>query len=248
MTIDSQKDIDGLTEIGKIVALTISEMKRNTRVGMTTKELDDIGEKFLNSCGAVSAPKTTKNFPGSTCISINREIAHGIPGNRKIQPGDLINIDVSAERGGYFADSGHSFQVPPYNSSLTRLCNYTHDTMMKVISSLKHGVKLNEIGRIIQTEAEKGGYKVIKNLCSHGIGKSLHEAPTGILPIYNKHDKRVLKEGLVITIEPFLSTGADYFVEQSDGWTLCLPGGGFAAQHEHTIIITKNQPIIVTVA
>jgi methionyl aminopeptidase len=248
MTIGSQKDIDGLTEIGKIVALTISEMKRHTRVGMTTKELDDIGEIFLNSCGAVSAPKTTKNFPGNTCISINREIAHGIPGNRKIQPGDLINIDVSAERGGYFADSGHSFQMPPYNSSLTRLCNYTHNTMMKVISSLKHGVKLNEIGRIIQTEAEKGGYKVIKNLCSHGIGKSLHEAPTEILPVYNKHDKRVLKEGLVITIEPFLSTGADYVVEQSDGWTLCLPDDGFAAQHEHTIIITKNQPIIVTVA
>lgn len=118
-------------------------------------------QQALNSCGAVSAPKTTKNFPGNTCISINREIAHGIPGNRKIQPGDLINIDVSAERGGYFADAGHSFQMPPYNSSLTRLCNYTHNTMMKVISSLKHGVKLNEIGRIIQTEAEKGGYKVI---------------------------------------------------------------------------------------
>jgi methionyl aminopeptidase len=248
MTIGSQKDIDGLTEIGKIVALTISEMKRHTRVGMTTKELDNIGVIFLNSRGAVSAPKTTKNFPGNTCISINREIAHGIPGNRKIQPGDLINIDVSADRGGYFADAGHSFQMPPYNSSLTRLCNYTHNTMMKVISSLKHGVKLNEIGRIIQTEAEKGGYKVINNLCSHGIGKSLHEAPTEILPVYNNHDKRVLKEGLVITIEPFLSTGADYVVEQSDGWTLCLPDGGFAAQHEHTIIITKNQPIIVTVA
>ncbi|MGG1444797.1 type I methionyl aminopeptidase [Brevibacillus laterosporus] len=248
MTIGSQKDIDGLTEIGKIVALTISEMKRHTRVGMATKELDNIGEIFLNSRGAVSAPKTTKNFPGNTCISINREIAHGIPGNRKIQPGDLINIDVSAELGGYFADAGHSFQMPPYNSSLTRLCNYTHNTMMKVISSLKHGVKLNEIGRIIQTEAEKGGYKVINNLCSHGIGKSLHEAPTDILPVYNKHDKRVLKEGMVITIEPFLSTGADYVVEQSDGWTLCLPDSSFAAQQEHTIIITKNQPIIVTVA
>lgn len=248
MTIGSQKDIDALTEIGKIVALTISEMKRHARVGMTTKELDDIGEIFLNSHGAVSAPKTTKNFPGSTCISINREVAHGIPGNRKIQPGDLINIDVSAERGGYFADAGHSFQMPPYNSSLTRLCNYTHHTMMKVISSLKHGVKLNEIGRMIESEAEKGGYKVINNLCSHGIGKSLHEAPVDILPVYNKHDKRVLKEGLVITIEPFLSTGADYVVEQSDGWTLCLPNGGFAAQHEHTIIITKNQPIILTVA
>jgi methionyl aminopeptidase len=248
MTVGSQEDIDGLKEIGKIVALTISEMKRHARVGMTTMELDDIGGRFLKSHGAVPAPKKIYNFPGNTCISINREIAHGIPGNQKIQPGDLINIDVSAERGGYFADAGHSFQMPPYNPSLMHLCQYTYNTMMKVISSLKHGVKLNEIGRIIEIEAEKGGYKVIKNLCSHGIGKSLHEAPKEILPVYNKHDKRVLKEGLVITIEPFLSTGAGYVVEQLDGWTLCVPDSSFAAQQEHTIIITKNQPIIVTVA
>ncbi|TVY08854.1 type I methionyl aminopeptidase [Paenibacillus cremeus] len=248
MTVGSQNDIDALKEIGKIVALTISEMKRNARVGITTRELDDIGGTFLKRHGAVPAPKKTYNFPGNTCISINNEVAHGIPGNRIIQPGDLINIDVSAELGGYYADAGHSFPIPPFNPSLMRLCEYTHHTMMKVISSLKHGVKLNEIGRIIEIEAKKGGYKVIENLCSHGIGKSLHEAPTEILPVYNKHDKRVLKEGLVITIEPFLSTGADYVVEQPDGWTLCLPNGGFAAQHEHTIIITKNQPIILTVA
>ncbi|CAH1222641.1 Methionine aminopeptidase 2 [Paenibacillus allorhizoplanae] len=248
MTIGSQNDIDGLKAIGKIVAMTISEMKRHTRAGITTKELDEIGGSFLKRHGAVPAPKATYNFPGYTCISVNNEVAHGIPGNRIIQPGDLINIDVSAELGGYYADAGQSFPITPYNPSLLRLCEYTHNTMMKVISSLKHGVKLNEIGRIIQSEARKGGYNVINNLCSHGIGKSLHESPTEILPFYNKHDKRVLKEGLVLTIEPFLSTGADYAVEQSDGWTLCLPGGGFTAQHEHTIIITKNQPIIVTVA
>jgi len=248
MTVESQKDIDGLKEIGKIVALTINEMKRHARVGMTTKELDDIGGQILKKYGAVPAPKTVYNFPGNTCISINHEIAHGIPGNRKIQPGDLINIDVSAELGGYFADAGHSFVMPPYNPALTRLCDYTYKTMMKVISSLKHGVKMNEIGRIIQTEAKKGGYQVIQNLCSHGVGRSLHESPNEILPYYDRHDKRVLKEGMVITIEPFLSTGADYVVEQPDGWTLCLPDRSFAAQQEHTIIITKDQPIIVTVA
>lgn len=248
MTIGSQNDIEGLKEVGKIVAMTISEMKRHTRIGMTTKELDDIGGRFLKRYGAVSAPKATYNFPGNTCISINHEVAHGIPGNRIIQPGDLINIDVSAELGGYYADAGHSFPIPPYNSSLLRLCEYTHNTMMKVISSLKHGVKLNEIGRIIEIEATKGGYNVIRNLCSHGIGKSLHETPNDILPVYNKHDKRVLTEGLVITIEPFLCTGAGYVVEQTDGWTLCVPDNSYVAQHEHTIIITKNQPIIVTVA
>lgn len=247
MTVGSQKDIDALKEIGRIVALTIQEMKRNARAGMTTKELDELGGRILKSYGAVSAPKKVFNFPGHTCISLNRDIAHGIPGNAVIRPGDLINIDVCAEKDGYVADSGHSFQLPPFNSSVSRLCQYTYDTMMKVISSLKHGVKLNEIGRIIQTEAKQGGYSVIQNLCSHGVGRSVHESPQ-IQPVYNKHDKRILKEGLVITIEPFLSTGAEYVVEQSDGWTLRLPDQSLAAQHEHTIIITKNEPIILTVA
>jgi methionyl aminopeptidase len=248
MTVEGIDDINGLKEIGKIVALTISEMKRQTRVGMTTQELDDIGGRLLRKYGAVSAPKLTYNFPGNTCISINQEVAHGIPGDRKIHGGDLINIDVSAELGGYFADAGHSFQMPLYNPSVTRLCQHTHNTMMKVISSLKSGVRVNEIGRIIQREARKSGYKVIMNLCSHGIGKSLHEAPVEILPFYSKDDKRVLEEGTVITIEPFLSTGAEYVIESPDGWTLCLPDKGFCAQYEHTIIITRDQPIITTIA
>ncbi|MBD0380206.1 type I methionyl aminopeptidase [Paenibacillus sedimenti] len=247
MTVGSQKDIDALKEIGKIVALTIKEMKQQARLGMTTKELDEIGGMILKSHSAVSAPRTTLNFPGHSCISINREIAHGIPGNRKIGPGDLINIDVCAEKDGYIADAGYSFQMPPYRDSVTRLCRHTHDTMMKVISSLKHGVKINEIGRMIQAEAQRGGYKVIRNLCSHGVGKAIHEQPN-ILPVYNKHDTRILKEGLVITIEPFLSTGAEFVVEQPDGWTLRLPDRSLAAQYEHTIIITKNTPMIVTVA
>lgn len=246
MTVESQDDINALKEVGKIVALTISEMKRHAHVGITTKELDDIGGQFLNKHRAVSAPKSIYAFPGYTCISVNQDVAHGIPGNRILQPGDLINIDVSAQLDGYFADAGHSFQIEPFDSTLVQLCDYTHHTMMKVISSLKDGVKLNEIGRIIESEAKKGGYNVIKNLCSHGIGKSLHEDPDDILPFYVKHDKRVLKEGMVITIEPFLSTGADYVVEQSDGWTLSVPDKSFVAQHEHTIIITKDQPIIVT--
>lgn len=221
-------------------------MKSKTRIGMTTEELDEIGGRFLKSRGASSAPKVTYDFPGHTCISLNREIAHGIPGSRKIRPGDLINIDVSAELDGYYADTGHSFQMPPYTSAATRLCRYTYATMMKVISQLRDGVRVNEIGRIIQEEAQRGGYRVIRNLCSHGIGRALHEEPKEILPFYNKNDRRTLTKGLVLTVEPFLSTGADYVVEQMDGWTLKLPDRGLAAQHEHTIIITNKRPIIVT--
>lgn len=246
MTIGSPKDIDQLAKVGKVVAETIRKMKSEVKVGMTTKELDQIGEQILTRHGAVSAPIKTVNFPGHTCISMNQEAAHGIPGNRQIKAGDMVNIDVSAEFEGYYADAGHSFQVRPVDIKLKRLCDFTHRTMMKVISQLKAGVKLNQVGQVMETEARRGGYKVIRNLCSHGIGKALHEEPHEILPFYNPLDTTILKKGQVITIEPFLSTGAEYVVEQADGWTLKVPDHSFVAQHEHTIIITNNKPIILT--
>lgn len=247
MIAGTQEEIDRLKEIGKIVATVVLEMKQQARAGMTTLELDELGGQILSRYGAVSSPKKRFNFPGHTCISVNQEVAHGIPSNRLLLPGDLINIDVCAERDGYVADTGHSFQLGPLREDLTKLCDHTYQTMMKVISQLRAGVKLNEIGRIMEEEAKRGGYKVVKNLCSHGVGRDIHEEPQ-ILPTYTKKDKRVLHEGQVITIEPFLSTTADYVVGMPDGWTLMLPDEGYVAQHEHTIIITKDEPIIVTVA
>lgn len=246
MTIQSQEDIEQLMKIGRIVALTIEEMKRRAEPGMTTKELDLIGQEMLALHGATSAPMKDADFPGYTCISINEEVAHGIPGSRVLQAGDLINVDVSAELDGYYADAGQSFQIPPVTSEVDRLCQTTHATMMKVINSLKAGVKLNQIGKIMQHEARKHGYRIVENLCSHGVGKGLHEEPTEILPYYEPRDRRVLRAGQVITIEPFLSTGATYVDEQSDGWTLAVPDRSRVAQYEHTIIITNNKPIIVT--
>lgn len=213
---------------------------------MTTAELDLIGAEILESFGASSAPKITYNFPGSTCISVNEEVAHGIPGPRVINAGDLINIDVSAELNGYYGDAGVSFQLPPYNDDILRLCRSTEETMMSVINHLRAGMKVNEIGRMMELEARKRGYRVVRNLCSHGIGKSLHEKPFEILPFYNPRVTTVLKEGQVITVEPFLSTGADYVEQQSDGWTLSVVDNGRVAQFEHTIIVTKGEPIILT--
>lgn len=248
VTSDTAEDLQGLKEAGKVVGYTIAEMKRRVVPGMTTAELDQVGAEILEHFGAKSAPKVTYNFPGSTCISINEEVAHGIPGPRVIQPGDLINIDVSAELNGYYGDAGVSFQLPPYDEKLTHLCRSTEETMMNVINHLRAGMKVNEIGRMMEMEARKRGYKVIRNLCSHGIGKSLHEKPFEILPFYNPRETTVLKEGQVITVEPFLSTGADFAEQQSDGWTLSVKGGSRVAQFEHTIIVTKGKPIILTSA
>ncbi|WP_239616274.1 type I methionyl aminopeptidase [Cohnella mopanensis] len=246
MTIQSQEDIEQLMKIGRIVAMTIEEMKKSARPGMTTRELDLIGQEMLARHGATSAPMKDVNFPGYTCISLNEEVAHGIPGDRVLQAGDLINVDVSAELNGYYADAGQSFQIPPATNEIDHLCQATHATMMKVINSLKAGVKLNQVGKMMQQEARRSGYRIVENLCSHGVGKGLHEEPYEILPYYEPKDRRVLKAGQVITIEPFVSTGASYVVEQADGWTLAVPDRSRVAQFEHTIIITNNKPIIVT--
>jgi len=247
MTAQTPQDVEQLMKIGRIVALTIEEMKKQTKPGMTTRELDLIGRDVLAAHGATSAPMKDVQFPGYTCISVNDEVAHGIPGDRIIEAGDLVNIDVSAELEGYYADAGQSFQVAPVETEVDRLCKHAYDTMMTVISGLKAGVRLNQIGKSMQEEARKGGYRIIENLCSHGVGKGLHEEPFEILPYFEPRDKRVLKAGQVITIEPFVSTGATYVDQQSDGWTLKVPDRSRVAQFEHTIIITNGKPIITTV-
>ncbi|WP_339224504.1 type I methionyl aminopeptidase [Paenibacillus sp. FSL H8-0332] len=248
MTSETLQDMQGLKAAGAVVGHTIAEMKKSVVPGMTTAELDEVGAKILNHFGAKSAPKVTYNFPGTTCISVNEEVAHGIPGQRVIQAGDLINIDVSAELNGYFGDAGVSFQLPPYNEKLIHLCRSTEETMMSVINHLRAGMKVNEIGRVMESEARKRGYKVVRNLCSHGIGKALHEKPFEILPFYNPRVTTVLKEGQVITIEPFLSTGTDFVEQQPDGWTLSVADNSRVAQFEHTIVVTKGKPIILTSA
>ncbi|ETT48716.1 MULTISPECIES: type I methionyl aminopeptidase [unclassified Paenibacillus] len=248
MTSETLQDMQGLKAAGAVVGHTIAEMKKSVVPGMTTAELDEVGAKILNHFGAKSAPKVTYNFPGTTCISVNEEVAHGIPGQRVIQAGDLINIDVSAELNGYFGDAGVSFQLPPYNEKLVHLCRSTEETMMSVINHLRAGMKVNEIGRVMESEARKRGYKVVRNLCSHGIGKALHEKPFEILPFYNPRVTTVLKEGQVITIEPFLSTGTDFVEQQPDGWTLSVADNSRVAQFEHTIVVTKGKPIILTSA
>ncbi|MFF2907339.1 type I methionyl aminopeptidase [Paenibacillus sp. NPDC057934] len=246
MICNTAKDLEGLKAAGKVVGHTIAEMKKSVVPGMTTRELDEIGAKILKEAGAASAPQVTYNFPGATCISVNEEVAHGIPGSRVIQAGDLINIDVSAELNGYYGDAGVSFQLPPYNEKLQHLCRSTEETMMSVINHLRAGMKVNEIGRVMESEARKRGYRVIRNLCSHGIGKSLHDKPNEILPYYEPRITTVLKDGQVLTVEPFLSTGVEYVDPQADGWTLSVADDSRVAQYEHTIIVTKGEPVILT--
>jgi len=248
MTIESDHDFQELKVIGRIVARILQEMMQRTEPGMTTKELDGIGEALFESYNVQSAPKITYNFPGYTCISVNEEAAHGIPGDKVIQPGDVVNIDVSAERHGYFADTGGTFIVPPTTPQKKRLCYATKLALSSAANKARVGMPLNGIGRAIEKVAKTKGFKVIENLASHGVGRALHEEPKEIASYYDPNDKRLLTDGMVITIEPFLSTRSRMVNQLDDGWTLVGAEGNLSAQYEHTMVITKGKPILLTVA
>jgi methionyl aminopeptidase len=246
MTIDSEKDLDQLKQIGRIVGQTLKEMSQQVVPGMTTHELDEIGRLCLERFGARSAPQVMYNFPGVTCISVNEEAAHGIPGKRVIQAGDLVNIDVSAELNGYYADTGATVMVPPVLPEQRKLCDFTRSALNHALNSARAGRMLNEIGRAVEREAHRGGFRVIRELGGHGVGHSLHEEPDGVANYYNPRDQRRLKEGMVVAIEPFLTRGNGHIVQLKDGWTLRTADRSALAQYEHTVVITRGQPILLT--
>ena len=246
MTADSQNDIDSLKAIGRICAQTLRKMMSAARAGITTRELDEIGRALLEAEGARSAPEVMYNFPGATCISVSPVIAHGIPDGHVLREGELIHVDVSAELDGYYADTGASMVVSKRTHNLEKLLEATKSTLSKALHAAKAGNPLNGIGRTVHNEARRRGFNVIYNLTGHGIGRRLHESPQEILNFYNPADHRILNEGLVLAIEPFLTTGIGRVIEGKDGWAMLTMDKAIAAQFEHTIIVTKNEPIILT--
>ena len=248
MTIEHEDQLEHLRMVGRLVARTLTAMGETLEPGMTTKELDDLGRALLEREGARSAPEVTYNFPGATCISIGPDCAHGIPDDTKIKAGDLINIDVSAELNGFFGDTGASFAVPPTSAKIERLCRDGRRAMWTGIRAVKAGGRLNEIGRSIEGFAKKNGYSLIRNLASHGVGYSLHDEPGEIPTWHEPTDRRTIAEGLVFTIEPFLSLGGDWVEELGDGWTLRPPNGQPTVQYEHTLVATSRGPVVLTLA
>lgn len=246
MTIENDEDLKKLRIIGRIVFETMMLMSKKIEPGMTTLELDQFGRLNLEKYGANSAPRLSYNFPGYTCISINEEAAHGIPSDRQIKAGDVVNIDVSAELNGIFGDTGGTFLVPPIDPKLEYLCQCTRKALRKAMNAARDGNRVNQIGLAIAKTARQSGFVTIKDLGSHGVGRSLHEEPHFIANYYDKSDKRFLHEGQVITIEPFLSTRNEQTKTEDDGWTLTTGLGNFSAQYEHTMVITKGKPLVMT--
>lgn len=245
MIVENDKDLRGMTRIGQICGLTLKHMLSHVEPGISTRQLDQIGAEFLKSHGAASAPITAYKFPGWTCISINDEAAHGIPGERIVQPGDIVNIDVSAVLEDYWGDTGASILVPPIRPDWQKLCDTAKRALKEGIAAAKAGAPIYHIGRSVQAVADRGGFNLIRDLGGHGVGRHIHEKPS--VPNYNtKRAKEPLRDGLVLTIEPFLTFGKGRIYTDKDGWTLKTTDGQISAQYEHTIIINGDNPIAVT--
>ena len=245
MTITREDELDGLKEIGRIVAETLQAMGRALEPGMTTAELDALGAEMLEREGALSAPQACYGFPGATCISTGDVIAHGIPGTSVIRAGTLVNIDVSASKNGFFADTGASFRVGDVPASLKRLCTDGRKACQIGVAQVRAGRPLGAIGTAIGHFASKRGYTLIRNLASHGTGRALHEYPEEI-PTWPTRDRRAITEGLVLTVEPFLSRGGHFAEEGRDGWSLLSTPRAACVQYEHTVVATRGRPVVVT--
>lgn len=246
MIAKTEEEISGLRKAGRIVAEIREEMMAAATPGMTTKELDELGGKLFADKGAISAPIEEYDFPGYTCISVNHEVAHGIPGKRILKDSDLINIDVSGSCEGYFADTGISFVLGTPDEAKQKLCDTAKSAFDLAMTKVKAGSRLNQIGKAVEREAKDNGLTVIKNLTGHGIGTSLHEEPQHVLNYYDPWEPTIMKEGMVIAVEPFISQKAEHIIEEGDGWTFITPDKSLVAQIEHTIIVTKGKPIILT--
>jgi methionyl aminopeptidase len=247
MSITKESELVGMKIVSEVVGTTLKMMREYAKVGMTTKELDEYGGEILKSYGAKSAPNETYGFPGYTCISVNEEAAHGIPSQiKRLKDGDLVNIDVSAELNGFWSDNGGSFVLGKDLHNHQPLVDASKDILKKAIYTIRGGVKISDVGHLIETEAKKAGFKVIKNLAGHGVGRSLHENPENILNYRVRTNRERFRKNTTVAIETFIATNSTFAVELNDGWTLVGNKGGYVTQHEQTILITDNEPVILT--
>ncbi|WP_319532963.1 type I methionyl aminopeptidase [uncultured Cohaesibacter sp.] len=245
MIVTTNDQLEAFRDCGKAVAKAIRKMGEALEPGMTAKELDDLGRAFLESEGAQSAPEQVYDFPGATCISIEPVVAHGWADARAMKAGDLVNIDVSACKNGYFTDAGATFILPPVTPEKRQLVEAAKRARDRAVAAIRSGASMQVIPQAFAEIAREGGYSIIENLLGcHGVGETLHDKPE-ILAIPDKRDKRKLAEGMVLAIEPFLSTGAEFAHDGDREWELFTPGC-LTAQFEHTVIVSKKGPIIVT--
>jgi methionyl aminopeptidase len=247
VSVRSQAELKKLQAIGKLVRLTLDEMSDAVRPDVTTAELDRIGAAVLAKHGAESSPAKVYGFPGTTCISVNDEAIHGIPGSRRVQEGDLVKLDVTAEKDGFVADAAVTVRVGKVSATADALTRCAETAFRQALKAARAGDRVYEIGRVVQREVRHCGFSVIKELCGHGVGRTIHEEPS----VPNYFDPRLrarLTDGLVITIEPIIAAGDGRAELQADSWTIRTADRSLSAHYEHTLMITKGEPLLLTAA
>jgi methionyl aminopeptidase len=247
MSIETANELKGMKRAGRITRLTLDELEANVRVGMTTAELDAVAARVFAKHGARSAPTLVYGFPGHVLLSLNDEIVHGVPGARRLMRGDLLKLDVTVECNCDVADAARTVIVGRGSDGATRLIACVRAAFRAGLAVARAGTRVNEIGRAVEGEVRRHGFTVVRGLSGHGVGRTIHEEPS-VPNEYNPMQKDVLTEGLVITIEPMISAGSAEPVEDRDGWTIRTKDGSLAAHHEHTIMITRSEPVIFTAA
>jgi len=230
---------------GAVVRLMIEAMKQAVRPGVTTAELDEVGAGVMQKHGAKSAPAMVYNFPGTNCISVNEEAVHGIPGARALREGDLVKLDVTVEKNGFMADAAVTVPVGNVSGERQKLIACAERAFSKAMLVARAGFRVSEIGRVVEREVRRNGFSVIRDLGGHGIGRTIHEPPR--VPNYPDPEAReILTEGLVITVEPIIAAGSGRSFVAADGWTVRTADGRPSAHYEHTLVVTKGEPILLT--
>ena len=247
MSINGPEELESLRAAGAVVRRVLEAMKREVRPGITTRQLDEVGSQVIEENGARSAPAMVYGFPGANCISLNEEAVHGIPGDRALRAGDLLKLDVTVEKDGFMADAAETVAVGAVSREAERLIACAQRAFTKAMLVARAGFRVSEIGRAVEREVRKDGFSVIRELGGHGIGRTIHEEPR--IPNYaDPQARQVLTEGLVITVEPIIAAGSGRAFLAQDGWTMKTADRRPSAHYEHTIVITKGTPLVLTAA
>lgn len=245
INIKSKREIDLLKEAGRMTYLTHCEVKKHIKPGITTNELDRIAEEFILKNGCTPSFKNYNGFPKSICASINDEVVHGIPSNRKLKEGDIISIDIGVCYKGYHGDSAWTYPVGTISKEKEYLLEHTEKSLFEGLSKIKPGNRLGDVCSAIGTYAKEHNLGIVRELVGHGVGAKLHEDPE--IPNYGTAGTGpILKEGMVLAIEPMLNLGSDDVVMLDDDWTIVTEDGMDSAHFEHTIVITKDGYEILT--
>ena len=247
MSITSETDWRGLRDVGHVVHLTLEALAAAATPGVTTGELDGVAARIFAAHGAQSAPALTYGFPGTVLISVNDEIVHGIPGPRRLLAGDVVKLDVTAVKDGYVADAARTVVLDGGSGEAYRLAACAQAAFTAALSVARAGNRVNAIGRAVHDTVTRHGFSVVPSLEGHGVGRAIHEKPS-VPNYFNPRQKDVLTEGLVLTIEPLITAGGSGAYEDEDGWTIRTDDGSLAAHHEHTLVITAGEPVLLTVA